>query len=451
MPRTASGHQRRAAGRYGGKTILRARHRALAVAVFLSALVAAAAGLDADAHRTISLYNIHTKETLTSVYKRNGKYVAAEMAKINWIMRDWRKDEATTMDPELIDLLWEIHSELHSAEPIHVISGYRSRSTNDMLRRTVGGQASQSRHILGKAADVHFPDVPVRNLRYSALIREKGGVGYYPTSAIPFVHVDTDRVRAWPRLPRAELALLFPSGHTRHLPADGEPITKADVREARAKHKDLAVQLAAFHDLRMRPHKLPIQTASLDPALPRLLRPPRLVERRSAFGTLVTEEERAKLAALAGRPPRLLALPAPAVRGGRTGGARLAAYDPAADPARAPYYREPHVVAAPAYDEEHPEELFYRPFPIAPFLTTTASADDPALAGMLHPDLVRVLEMMDQENAAPPMRLRPGAHAARLLWAQEFRGEAVNFAALQDAGPPAFPGVSRRKVATQPQ
>ena len=33
-------------------------------------------------------------------------------------------------------------------------------TTNEMLRRTVGGQASQSRHILGKAADVHFPDVP---------------------------------------------------------------------------------------------------------------------------------------------------------------------------------------------------------------------------------------------------------------------------------------------------
>ena len=82
--------------------------------------------------------------------------------------------------------------------------------TNDMLRRTVGGQASESRHILGKAADVHFPDVPLKNLRYSALIRERGGVGYYPTSALPFVHVDTDRVRAWPRLPRYELALLFP-------------------------------------------------------------------------------------------------------------------------------------------------------------------------------------------------------------------------------------------------
>ena len=148
--------------------------------------------------RTISLYNIHTKETITVEYKKDGKYVPAAMEKINWILRDWRKNEATQMDPALIDLLWEIHTELGSEEPIHIISGYRSRATNDMLRKTRGGQAKQSRHILGKAADVHFPDVPLRRLRYSALVRERGGVGYYPTSAIPFVHVDTDRVRAWP-------------------------------------------------------------------------------------------------------------------------------------------------------------------------------------------------------------------------------------------------------------
>ena len=29
------------------------------------------------------------------------------------------------MDPDLIDLVWEIHSELGSREPIHIISGYR--------------------------------------------------------------------------------------------------------------------------------------------------------------------------------------------------------------------------------------------------------------------------------------------------------------------------------------
>ncbi len=416
------------------------------------ALAAGPGSITADSQRTIRLYNIHTKETLTSTFKRNGKFVPAEMAKINWLLRDWRVNEATTMDPELIDLLWEIHSELGSNEPIHIISGYRSRNTNELLRKTVGGQASQSRHILGKAADVHFPDVHVKNIRYSAIIKEKGGVGYYPTSNIPFVHVDIDRVRAWPRLPREELALLFPGGHTQHVAADGGTITKQDVVQARAKYRELAVQVASFHDARSRP-KAAFQTASLTAALPRLLGPPQAVERR---GTLASSEDRAKLAALAsGLTPQLVALPTPAVR--PRGGTVLAAYDPSADAMRprAPYYREPSVVAAPAYDEEHPDELSYRPFPIAPFLTVSASADDPVLTSLTHPDLAKVLETMGQDNLAPPLRLRAGVQGSRLLWAQQFKGEAVNIEALADrdvvaALPPGPPPPASRRVARQP-
>src|SRR4029453_19617400 len=80
-----------------------------------------------------------------------------------------------------------------------------------------------------------FPDVPVKTLRNSALIQEWGGVGYYPTSGVPFVHVDTGRVRMWPRIARLELAALFPSGHTKYLPLDGKPITPQDYKLAMAK------------------------------------------------------------------------------------------------------------------------------------------------------------------------------------------------------------------------
>ena len=72
-----------------------------------SLAVAASDARAAEPARTISLYNIHSQETLVSTYKKDGKYVSAEMEKINWVLRDWRRNEATTMDPELIDLLWE--------------------------------------------------------------------------------------------------------------------------------------------------------------------------------------------------------------------------------------------------------------------------------------------------------------------------------------------------------
>ena len=113
--------------------------------------------------------------------------------------------------------------------------------------------------------------------------------------------------------------------------------------------------------------------------------------------------------------------------------------------------RETTFVQAPAYDEEHPEELSYRPFPIAPFLTATASADDPALARMIHPDFSKTLEMLDQSEPVPPMRLRPGPQTAQLMWAQEFKGEAINLSSLIDAATGAPAGLAERRVLTRPQ
>jgi uncharacterized protein YcbK (DUF882 family) len=125
------------------------RKRRLAAGVAVAALFAGLGATtliaNSDRARTIALYNIHTKETLTVLYKQDGRYIPEAMEKINWALRDWRKNEPAKMDPALVDLLWEVHTELGSNEPIHIISGFRSRGTNEMLRRTVGGQASESR------------------------------------------------------------------------------------------------------------------------------------------------------------------------------------------------------------------------------------------------------------------------------------------------------------------
>jgi uncharacterized protein YcbK (DUF882 family) len=185
--------------------------------------------------RTLSMYNIHTEERITVTFKRNGKFVPEGLQQLNHFMRDWRRNMEIKIDPALIDLIWELHEELGSKEPVHLVCGYRSAGTNEQLRRTVGGQARNSRHITGQAADLTFPDVPLKQLRYSALIRERGGVGFYPASGLPFVHVDTGNVRHWPRMPRTELAVLFPKGHSLHVPSDGRPLTPADARIALAR------------------------------------------------------------------------------------------------------------------------------------------------------------------------------------------------------------------------
>ena len=79
--------------------------------------------------------------------------------------------------------------------------------------------------MLGKAMDVFIPGVSLATLRAAAMRHQVGGVGYYPTSGSPFVHMDTGGVRAWPRMTRAQLKQVFPDGKTLHLPVDGKPLS----------------------------------------------------------------------------------------------------------------------------------------------------------------------------------------------------------------------------------
>jgi uncharacterized protein YcbK (DUF882 family) len=157
--------------------------------------------------RTLSLYHVHTKESLTITYKKNGRYIPSALEKLNRLLRDWRKDQVTTIDPKTLDLMWEMHADLGSRAPIHIISGYRSSATNAMLKKIGRNVAKQSMHIRGKAIDLYFPDIPVAKLRGSAVVRQIGGVGYYPRSgSAGFVHIDSGRVRYWPRPNETQLA-----------------------------------------------------------------------------------------------------------------------------------------------------------------------------------------------------------------------------------------------------
>jgi hypothetical protein len=166
------------------------------------------------------------------------------------MLRDWRRDEPTKMDPELIDLIWEVYQESGSGDYIHIISGYRSPATNSSLRKRSRGVAKNSQHIRGKAMDFYIPDVPLAKLRAIGLRLEVGGVGFYPTSGSPFVHMDTGSVRHWPRMTRQQLVQVFPNGKTLHVPRDGRPLP--GYAQALAAHKlrgrPANIQVASFDD-----------------------------------------------------------------------------------------------------------------------------------------------------------------------------------------------------------
>ncbi|WP_051402420.1 DUF882 domain-containing protein [Lutibaculum baratangense] len=187
--------------------------------------------------RTLTFKQMHTGETLTVTYKRNGRYDQAALKKINYILRDWRRNEATNMDPALMDLIWDVRRKLGTNAPVHVLSGYRSPVTNAALRSRSSGVAQQSQHMRGRALDFFLPGVNLTQLRAAGLREQVGGVGFYPTSGSPFIHLDTGSVRHWPRMSRQQLAKVFPDGKTLHIPSDGRPMDGYQVALAEAERR----------------------------------------------------------------------------------------------------------------------------------------------------------------------------------------------------------------------
>ncbi|HEV7880765.1 DUF882 domain-containing protein [Bradyrhizobium sp.] len=186
--------------------------------------------------RTLSFHHTHSDEDLTVTFKRNGRYDEDALKKINHFLRDWRSQEQTTMDRHLFDILWEVYRDVDGKQPIQIISAYRSPATNAMLRRRSSGVARSSQHMNGQAMDFFIPGVALEQIRFAGLRLQRGGVGFYPTSGSPFVHLDTGSIRHWPRMSHDQLARVFPNGRTVHVPSDGNPLpgyelAKADIEK----------------------------------------------------------------------------------------------------------------------------------------------------------------------------------------------------------------------------
>jgi uncharacterized protein YcbK (DUF882 family) len=195
--------------------------------------------------RTLSFHHTHSGEDLTVTFKRDGRYDEAALKQLNHFLRDWRSQDETVMDRHLFDILWEVYGDVGGKQPIQIISAYRAPATNAMLRRRSSGVARHSQHMLGHAMDFFIPGVPLEQIRYAGLRLQRGGVGFYPTSGSPFVHLDTGGIRHWPRMTREQLVKVFPDGRTVHVPTDGTPLkgyelAKADI-ERRGNGDDAAI------------------------------------------------------------------------------------------------------------------------------------------------------------------------------------------------------------------
>jgi uncharacterized protein YcbK (DUF882 family) len=141
--------------------------------------------------RRISMYSQRTGEALDTVYFIDGRYVPEALNEISYFMRDWRENVAMKYDPRNVDILAATIKLMDTDEPYLMISGYRTKKTNSMLK----GAASHSYHLRAMAADVRLKSRNVKQISGAAFACNGGGVGIYNRSN--FVHMDCGPVRSW--------------------------------------------------------------------------------------------------------------------------------------------------------------------------------------------------------------------------------------------------------------
>jgi uncharacterized protein YcbK (DUF882 family) len=144
----------------------------------------------------LALKNVHTQEEFSLNVPGSLQFSVKELKQFNHFCRDWRRDEETSMDPELLKTLSKICHDFHSINaPINVeiLSGFRTESTNEMLRRKSNLVAQNSFHIKGQALDFRLVGVDDDQMKISAKKHAIGGLGIYRN----FIHIDTGPRRQW--------------------------------------------------------------------------------------------------------------------------------------------------------------------------------------------------------------------------------------------------------------
>ncbi|MDE9444888.1 YcbK family protein [Xenorhabdus bovienii] len=155
----------------------------------------ALAALTTPRPRILRFDNLHTGETLKAEFFDGRRYNKSELARLNYLFRDYRQNKIKSIDPKLFDQIYLLQMMIGISKPVQLVSGYRSLTTNNMLRQASGGVAKRSYHTRGQAMDFHIDSVQLANIRKAALKMRAGGVGFYPKSN--FIHIDTGPVRTW--------------------------------------------------------------------------------------------------------------------------------------------------------------------------------------------------------------------------------------------------------------
>ena len=144
----------------------------------------------------LNLINTNTKDEVTFHFGKNHRLRSQEVFKLNHFLKDWRTNEIKNFDAIVLNdflKICSLCSGRSGALKVSVHSGFRSKETNEYLRRKSHKVARNSMHILGKAIDFSVPGMSAQHLTKIVKANTKGGVGSYPT----FVHLDSGTQRSW--------------------------------------------------------------------------------------------------------------------------------------------------------------------------------------------------------------------------------------------------------------
>ena len=144
----------------------------------------------------VRLKNANTGEILTLDIVKGRSPTDLGQRNINQFCRDWRRNEIIDYDMQVLQIFLNVCSEVVKEGEeleVYVTSAYRSKQTNDYLRKKNSGVAQNSYHIQGKALDFSFPQKDKFITEHALNKHASGGLGIYRN----FYHIDSGPKRRW--------------------------------------------------------------------------------------------------------------------------------------------------------------------------------------------------------------------------------------------------------------
>jgi uncharacterized protein YcbK (DUF882 family) len=152
--------------------------------------------------RIIHVVRPASNEKTRLLYWKDGELIDSAYQELCHLLRDVNGKETAPIDPKLLETLWGAQAFVARygiESPVEILSGYRTRNSNNKLIEQGIPAARQSLHVEGKAADIRIANLNEEVL--GGLVRSfrQGGVGFYYRSGPRggWIHADTGLKRTW--------------------------------------------------------------------------------------------------------------------------------------------------------------------------------------------------------------------------------------------------------------